>query len=122
MMYDASKKGYVENVSMFLHDESWSHESDQNASLTVACENGHLDVVRTLIELGNVNPTLFNSGSLKAAVLNNQLPVLTYLLSLTFKYSKAVIKEMILSDDISDDARNTLFTYLITRDCKNKVY
>lgn len=83
----ACEKGYLELAKDCVHRKNINVQIQNNAALCAACRNGHLIVVRFLIENG---ANIYDQGALPffEAVRNNRILVINYLLNLDNNYRK----------------------------------
>lgn len=100
IMYDCCEKGQLLNVAMFLEDDSWQSELDQNVSLSIACLKGHTGIVKLLTNRGGANPADFNGIALRNAISGCNSETIDFLLSQRFNYSKEILIEIMRSEDV----------------------
>eukprot|EP01059_Diplonema_ambulator_P021261 TRINITY_DN3531_c1_g1_i1.p1 TRINITY_DN3531_c1_g1~~TRINITY_DN3531_c1_g1_i1.p1 ORF type:complete len:294 (+),score=64.25 TRINITY_DN3531_c1_g1_i1:80-883(+) len=93
MVLDAAKEGHHLLVEMLMsHLPSTTCDEEGDTPLIIAAENGHLPVVRALLESAHVCPNTANdlgTTPLMAAVINHHSDVAAYLLKNPYVYVDA---------------------------------
>jgi ankyrin repeat protein len=116
----AAKIGNLEVVKLFLKNEMFNPNSENNSAIKNAIKNGHFEIVKLLLNDERVDPTVNNNWAIRhlefkfkneySELFRNQYTALINLL-----WSHQLIKKS-LKDVLPD-----LYNELIIDDIKNKV-
>jgi len=77
----ACKRGEFDNVlNLLTNDPELDICVEDNYPFRIACENGHLEIVKLLMLYKCINPSAHDNYAFKRAALNGHLDVVKYLL------------------------------------------
>ena len=77
--YKAIKKNDINNVKLLLKNENVNPSKNNNWSIQLASENGHVDIVKLLLKDTRVNPSDSNNWAIQIASENGHFDIVNLL-------------------------------------------